>query len=194
MTDRRIAIASFLVALFALVVSAAAFMQSRAQYLADYEQEVTVTANEWPINPISSVKPSQVSIEVRNTSKRNLEYVLRLTGNAICTSEREKSEVFLPCQYESRAVRISKPEAGAHFQVHKLFVRALPGAVKINPLAYVSDPNYFVTLEVVNAANGTTLHKTTCYYAYAVETGSLSLYKPIIDTSGKSKTLQASCM
>lgn len=194
MIDRNIALGSLVIAVLVFALSAAAFVQSRTQHQVDYDEEITLTANQWPINPISSATPSEFSIEVRNTSKRNLEYLLRLTGSAICVSESQSFDLFKPCQYESRPVRISKPEAGSHFHLHKLYVKALPSAVKVNPLAYSSDPDYFVTLEVISTRNGTVLHKTTCYYTYIPDSKTLSLYKPVIDTSGKSKILQMRCM
>lgn len=194
LTDRAIALGSAGIAFFALIISAAAFVQSRAQYVADYDEDVTLKVDQWPLDPISSEIPSEFNVEVRNTSKQNLEYKLRLTGNAICVSEDKAFDSLKPCEYESRPVRISKPEAGSHFHLHKLYVKTLPGAVKVNPLAYSSEPDYFVTLQVVNARNGNSLLKTTCYYTYIPERSSLSLYRPIIDTSGRSKTLQARCM
>lgn len=194
MTDRNIAFASLIVAAFALLISTAAFIQSNAQYRADYEEEVTLKVSQWPITPISSTTPSEFRVEVRNTSKRNLEYRLRLTGNAVCVSEDPIAEVLKPCQYESRPVRISKPEAGSHTHTHTLYVSAMPGSVKISPLAYASDPDYFVSLEVISVNNGASLHEATCYYNYIPDSKSLVLYKPIIDTTGASKTWQARCM
>lgn len=190
MSDRRIAQWSLVVAVLALVVSACALLLQRLQYQSDYEEAVVVSPGVLPLKRITSAEPLEFELSVINTAKSNTEYFLRVNSNAACVDGINGRPQFIPCTYESRIIRLSKPEAGSHQHIHKLRLQA-PSSVDMPLLAYSSDPKYFLEVEIISSRNGRSLFQSTCYYTFNSERKSLDLYEPVLDTSGQSKVLQA---
>lgn len=188
MSDRLIAKLSLLTALLALAVSIIALF---LQY-SEYEEAVVVSPGVLPLKRITSAEPIEFDLSVINTAKSNTEYFLRVHSNAACVDGINGRPQFIPCKYESRIIRLSKPEAGSHQHIHKLRLQA-PSSVDMPPLAYDSDPKYFFEVEIISSRTGKSLFQSTCYYTFNSERKSLDLYEPVLDTSGESKILQAMC-
>lgn len=194
MTNRRekiIAQWSLVISCIALAVSGLTYWQAKRQFDTDYDAAVIVSPGVLPIKRILEGE-QKFPLEVSNTAKENVGYFLRIASNMACVKGDESKPQLVPCGYESQIIHLSKPEAGSHKYTHGILVNATAGAVPM-PLAYTSDPKYYLSVEVVNASNGKALFQSLCYYIYAPEEKSFSLYQPVMDTSGKSKILQSKC-
>lgn len=101
--------------------------------------------------------------------------------------------LFMPCEYESQVTSLSKSDAGKSSYTHTLTLDARAGAVTSSPLAYISSPDYFLTIEIIDASNGRHLYKSECFYAYHVEAKEFGLDQPVFDTSGESERRQRLC-
>jgi len=136
---------------------------------------------------------TSVELEVENTSKTNLQYFLRAYTNMGCIKGINGRPLFMPCEYESQVISLSKSDAGKSSYKHTLTVDARAGAEKSNSLAYTSSPSYFLTIEIIDASNDHPLYESKCFYAYDVEAKAFGLDQPVIDTSGESERRQRLC-
>lgn len=182
---------SLVISCLALAVSGLTYWQSKRQFGTDYDAAVIISPGILPIKRILDGE-QKFSLDVSNTAKENVGYFLRVASNIGCIKGNGSKPQLVPCGYESQIIRLSKPEAGSHKYTHDISVNAAAGAVPM-PLAYTSDPKYYLSVEVVNASNGKTLFQSLCYYTYAPDEKSFSLYQPVMDTSGESKVLQSKC-
>lgn len=192
LTDRQIALIAMAAAVFATVFAGIALWQSSRQFDFDYEPVVVIGPGQLPLKKIPSIKPLEFDITVTNTSKVNLSYFLRVNSNTACVSGDEGRPQFVPCAFESHSIPLSKPEAGQQAYTHKLKLQA-PSTVDMHPLAYSSEPTHYVVFDVVDARNGKTLKHSKCYYTFEAAARALTLYQPVIDSTGRSKILQAAC-
>jgi hypothetical protein len=182
---------SLVISCLALVVSGLTYWQSKRQFRTDYDAAIIVSPGVLPIKRISDGE-QKFSLDVSNTAKENVGYFLRVASNMGCVKGNGSKPQLVPCGYESQIIHLSKPEAGSHKYTHDISVNAAAGAVAM-PLAYMSDPKYYLSVEVVNASNGKTLFQSLCYYTYIPDEKSFSLHQPVMDTTGESKILQSKC-
>lgn len=192
MNQRTYNSATVALALLSLVVSAVALYVSWSQHDTDYDRAVLVQPGALPLSRINEGSTS-VDLEVANTSKTNLQYFLRARTNMGCIKGTNGRPLFIPCEYESQVISLSKSDAGKNSYKHTLTFDARAGAVKSSPLAYISPPDYFLTIEIIDASNGRHLYKSECFYAYHVEAKAFGLDQPVIDTSGESERRQRLC-
>lgn len=191
-SDRQIALIAMTAAVVAVVVSLFALKQSYRQFNEDYDAAAVLTPGILPITTIAAEKPVKLDLTVTNTAKANLAYYLRANSNSACITGEDSRPQLLPCKFESSVIKLSKPEAGSHSQKHKITISA-PNEVHMSALAYESDPEHFIEIQVINASNGKTLIASKCYYTFNPKSKSLDIYRPVLDTSGNSKRLQAKC-
>lgn len=182
---------SLVISCIALAVSILTYWQAKRQFGTDYDAAIIISPGVLPIKRILEGE-QQFSLDVSNTAKQNVGYFLRIASNMGCVKGNGSKPKLVPCDYESEIIRLSKPEAGIHKYAHDISINATTGAVP-TPLSYMSDPKYYLSVEVVNASNGKTLFQSLCYYTYAPDEKSFSLYQPVMDTSGESKILQSKC-
>lgn len=192
LTDRQISFFAMLFAGLAVAVSIVSCLQSTRQSAEDYDAAVLLSPGVLPIKTIPSDKPVEVEITIANTSKKNLAYYLKVDTNSACVTGSESKPQLVPCRFESPIIKISKIDAGNHSFRHKIAFTA-PTSVPMSAMAYHSEPEHSIRLEVVNAANGKSLFLSECYYFFDTRSKSLQLYRTVMDTSGESQRLQARC-
>lgn len=203
MTEKRIALFSLLVAFVALIFSIRTYNMQKSQYDYDYQEELLFESKDWPLKRISSNSGKSLTFSLKNTSKKNVDYFIRLYGEGVCIQKTEKLDLFDSCDLESKIHTLSKPEAGAHSKKHSVYLSAIVDERVIAPLNFGSDneidsgidisPRFSVKVEIVSANSGKTLYQSKCSYSYDFESKSLNFYKPIIDTSGLDKVLHSEC-
>lgn len=194
MTEKNIAFLALIVAILALAVSTFNYFMQKSQYEIDYQEEVIVNLKNWPHKYIKQEPSHELIFSLRNTSKKNINYFFRINGNGVCVREKKQLEPFDACNYESDIHTLSKPEAGAHIKEHTVYIETLVDRSKINPLAYRSDPVFYINIEVLSAKTGKNLFHSKCYYTYNMEINQLMFYNPVLDTSGYSKVLHSTCL
>ena len=192
MTDRSYNFFSFLISILALIVSLIALYLTWSQQSNDYEISVIIKPGTLPI---VSIKEGVLDfdLEVLNTSKSNLQYILRADTNMGCVDGEHSRPQIVPCRYESQVVNLSKIDAGNSGYRHKIRLDARNGAVETSPLAYTSEPDYYMDIQIVDAANGKLLYKSECFYSYHIEAKLFALDQPVMDTSGESIEKQKLC-
>lgn len=179
-------------AFLSFVISGVALYLSWSQQDSDYDRAVLVQPGSLPLSTIEEAS-MLVELEVTNTSKTNLQYFLRAHTNMGCLKGVNGRPLFMPCDYESQVISLSKFDAGKNSFTHTLTLDPHAGAVKTHPLAYISDPDYFLTIEIIDASNGRNLYKSECFYVYHVDERAFSLDQPVIDTTGESEKRQRMC-
>ena len=144
---------------------------------------------------MNDIKEGEVkfSLEVINTSKTNLQYYMRVETNMGFLEGANGKPQFLPFTYESQVVSLSKSGAGSNMYRHKLTLDAQHGAVETHPLAYISPPEYYLYIRLIDASNGRTLYSSKCFYSLHIESKKFILDQPLIDTSGESELCQQQC-
>jgi hypothetical protein len=192
MNERTFNLATVGTSVLSLIVSSIALYMSWSQHNSDYDRAVLVQPGALPLPRINEGQIS-FDLEIANTSKSNLQYFLRANTNMGCLKGTSGRSLFVPCEYESQVISLSKSDAGKSVYKHTLNLDAHPGAVKTNPIAYISDPNYVLTIEVIDAANGRLLYKSECFYRYHIEAKAFGLDQPVIDTTGESERRQKQC-
>lgn len=180
------------IAVLSLAVSAIALSVSWSQHETDYERAVLVQPGALPLTRINEGNTS-LNLEVANTSKTNLQYFLRARSNMGCIKGTNERPQFMPCDYESQVISLSKSDAGKNTYKHALTFDARAGAIKTSPLAYISPPDYYLMIEIIDASNGRQLFKSECFYGYHVEAKAFGLDQPVVDTSGESNKRQRAC-
>ncbi|AUA57459.1 hypothetical protein CVS48_16410 [Achromobacter spanius] len=179
-------------AFLSLVISGAALYVSWSQHDSDYDRAVLVQPGALPLSTVNEGS-MPVELEVANTSKTNLQYFLRAHTNMGCIKGINGRPLFMPCDYESQVISLSKSDVGKNSFRHTLTLDAHAGAVKTHPLAYISAPDYFLTIEIIDASNGRNLYKSECFYVYHIDERVFGLYQPVIDTTGESEKRQRMC-
>ncbi len=180
------------IAVLSLVVSAFALYVSWSQHDTDYDRAVVVQPGALPLSIVNE-GGTTLDLEVSNTSKTNLQYFLRARTNMGCIKGTNERPQFVPCNYESQVISLSKSDAGRNTYKHTLSFDARAGSVNISPFAYISNPDYFFIIEIVDASNGRQLYKSECFYGYHVEAKAFGLDQPVVDTSGESERRQRTC-
>lgn len=175
-----------------LAISSIALYVSWSQYHADYDRTVLVQPGALPLTRINEGQTS-FDLEITNTSKSNLQYFLRVSTNMGCLKGTSGRPLFVPCEYESQVISLGKSDVGKSAYKHTLNLDAHHGTVKSNPLAYISAPDYFLTIEVIDASNGRALYKSECFYGYHVDAKAFGLDQPVTDTTGESERRQKQC-
>lgn len=192
MNQRTYNFSTVTLALLSLMISTAALYVSWLQHDTDYDRAVLVQPGALPLSIINEGSTS-VELEIVNTSKTNLQYFLRANTNMGCIKGTNARPLFMPCEHESQVISLSKSGAGKSSYKHTLTLDARAGAVKSSPLAYISPPDYFLTIEITDASNGRLLYKSECFYVYYFEAKTFGLDQPVIDTSGESERRQRLC-
>jgi len=192
MNQRTYNLATAALALLSLIVSVFALYVSWSQHYTDYNRAVLVQPGALPLHRISEGSTS-IDLEIINTSKTNIQYFMRAHTNMGCINGKNGRPLFIPCDYESQVISLSKSDAGKSIYKHTLSFDNRAGAVKSNPLVYISPPDYFLMIEIIDASNGRNLYKSECFYSYHVEAKAFVLDQPVIDTSGESERRQKLC-
>lgn len=192
MNQRTFNSATIGIAVLSLIVSSIALYVAWLQHNTDYDRAVLVQPGALPLTLIHEGQAS-FDLEIANTSKSNLHYFLRASTNMGCLKGANGRPLFIPCGYESQVISLSKSDAGKSTYKHTLNLDAHHGAVKSSPLAYISAPDYFLTIEIIDASNGRLLYKSECFYGYHVEAKAFGLDQPVIDTTGESERRQKQC-
>jgi|GEM_PF-5455857 len=184
--------ATLALAILSLVISGVALHISWSQHDIDYNRAVLIQPGALPLSTVNEGSMS-VELEVVNTSKTNLQYFLRANTNMGCIKGLYGRPLFMPCDYESQVISLSKSDVGKNKFKHKLTFDAHAGAIKTHPLAYFSAPDYFLKIEIIDASNGRSLYKSECFYSYHIDARVFGLDQPVIDTTGESEKRQKLC-
>jgi hypothetical protein len=187
-----LALVSALASVLSAAVALIALFYVWSQHSADYDKAVLVQPGTLPLTRINKGQVS-FNLEVANTSKSNLQYYLRANTNMGCLEGANGRPLFIPCGYESQVISLSKSDAGKSSYKHSFKLDAYPGAVKSHPLAYISEPNYFLAVEIIDASNGRILYKSECFYGYHLEAKVFSLDQPVVYPTGQSERRQRQC-
>ena len=191
-TDRIYNWVAISISVLALIISGLALYISWSQYDIDYDTAVLIKPGTLPIVQIKEGM-NDFSLDISNTSKSNLQYFLRADTNMGCVDGEHSRPQIVPCRYESQVVSLSKIDAGNSGYRHIIRLDARNGAVETNPLAYASEPDYYMDIEIVDAANGKLLYKSECFYSYQIDAKVFALDQPVMDTSGESIEKQKLC-
>lgn len=192
MNQRTYNSATVALAFLSLVGSSVALYVSLSQHDTDYDRAVLVQPGALPLTRIGEGS-SSVDLEVANTSKTNLQYFLRARTNMGCIKGTNGRPLFVPCEHESQVISLSKSDAGKNSYKHTLTFDARAGAIESSPLSNISSPDYFLTVEIIDASNGRHLYKSECFYVYHDEAKAFRLDQPVIDTPGESERRQRLC-
>lgn len=186
MTDRKSSLWSIIISVATLAVLALGSWQSRRAFQVDYDASVFVRLKPTRlINiPLSNF---EFDVTVTNTSKRNIQYYLKVETNMGCLKGRPAKPMLNPCGYISPNISLIKQGAGISNYRHEISMDVHPGAVDMSPLAYQSKAEYFLGIKIVNAQNGKRLFQSVCYYIYIPRDKAFRVYDPALDTAGKSK-------
>ena len=192
MDQRKHNLLTLAIVALSLLISAGALMVSWSQHDTDYAHAVMIQPGALPLVRINEGN-SSFEFEITNTSKTNLQYFLRARTNMGCIKGANERPLFLPCSYESQIISLSKSDAGKSTYKHTFNLDAHSGAVETSPFAYISPPDYYLTIEIIDASNGRQLYKSECFYAYHVEAKAFGLDQPVVDSSGMSEKRQKAC-
>lgn len=176
----------------ALIVSLLALSLSSRQFNSDYAASAVVQPGALPAREIK-LGNNQLDFEVQNTSKNNLEYYLRANTNMGFIDGPGNRPQLVPTGYESQTVSLSKSDLPKSSYAHKLSLNAGTVGPEMPLLATLSDPNFYLLVEIVDARNGKTLFSSVCYYHFNRDSQGFVLDQPVIDTSGESEKRQAGC-
>ena len=193
MTDRLIAQIALIISVVSVCIAFGTFLIDRKQLNLEYAEEVFVHIQGWPFKKINRTPYQEVPIEITNTSKTNLEYYLRVNGNAVCVQENDDYRFLEGCAFESKISSLSKSQGKRDKRIHNLKIYVSKNSIKMHPLSYSSDPDYYINIEVLSAKNGKKLFSSKCYYSFIPKTDTLHFYEPEIDTSGRDKILHSYC-
>lgn len=194
MTQRNIAFLALVVSAIALVLSVLTYITQRSQYEVDYRERVIVDIEGWPHHLIEHNPTHELKFSLRNTSKSDVDYFIRVYGKGVCVQKQEKPKFWGGCDYESKIHTLSKPEAGAHVKEHRVFIDTLVDKSKLNTKASRSEPIFYINVDVLSLKTGKKLFSSRCYYEYNHEINQLEFHDPFIDTSGYDKILHSTCM
>lgn len=184
---------SIWISLAALLLSAAALITTLRQNSSDYDKTVIIQPGALPITKINEGEMA-FDLEVRNTSKSNLKYFIRVNTNIGSIHGKDGRPQFIPFRHESQVIALSKADAGQNSYKHNLKLEAHSVASQIDSRLSISDPTYYLAIEVLDAENSRTLYKSECFYSYHVKAKLFALDQPVIDTSGESKKRQELCL
>lgn len=179
-----------LTALLLLPTGFSAYMGWR-QYMADHKVALVMAPGTLPITDIS-VGEHLLSLETINTSKSNIQYILRVETNLGPVFGEHAKPTEFNLYYESQLISLGGIATGQNRYRHDIMIDARPGAVEAHPLAYISDSDYYISVEVLNAHTGQEIFLSNCYYVFFEDSSTFTLHQPIFD-GGEAKKKQVDC-
>lgn len=183
---------SNIIAVLALIVSGIALTISWNQYQRDYSETVLIQPGMLPVREIKLGENSLVFV-VQNTSKSNIQYYIRVNSNLGFIDGPGNKPQMTSGGYESQVVSLGKSGLPNSSFSHRLVLDAGDTEPNMHPQAYLSDPEYYLSVEILNARNGKSLFSSTCYYMFHRSSQSFGLEQPVVDTTGESARRQAGC-
>ena len=185
---------SNIISVIALVVSMAALYFSWEQHSIDYDKDKAVIIKPGTL-PINRIKEGQMplDLEFENTSKKNLQYYLSVKTNIGCIKGENEQPLLIPCsRHKSQIVSLGK--SGSEKNSYYKHALNLDVPMVHPPLAYMSEPNYYLTIEVFDPSNDQILFRSDCYYYYETNAKAFVLDQPVLDTTGESNRRQGQCL
>lgn len=183
---------NLLISFMAFITSIISICIAGSQYYEDYRANIIVEPGTYPIEKIR-LNNNDLNLVVQNTSKKNLYYFIRVETNIGCINGEKKKPILAPCMmYESQILGLSKIDIGKSSYKHKLKLKAEVVENNID-LKELSDPNYYITVNIVNAKNMENIFYSKCYYLYNYESKVFVLDQPVFDTTGESIKRQKQC-
>lgn len=182
--------AANIIAISSLVISVAALTLSIIQYMREYSDTVALQPGALPIE-IVKLGENPIELTIQNTGKSDLRYFLRVASNMGSIAGSNSKPTYFG--YESQIISLSKSELPGSSFNHKLVLTTGNSGPKMNPLAYLSDPEFYFSVEVINARNGKKLFSSNCFYMFQSEPRVYALQQTLQDSSGESARQQAGC-
>ncbi|MBF9171780.1 hypothetical protein ABFU49_13955 [Xanthomonas campestris pv. campestris] len=178
------------IAISSLIISVAALTFSIIQYREEYSDTVTLQPGALPIEVVK-LGENPIELTIQNTGKSDLRYFLRVASNMGFIVESKSKPTYF--DYESQIISLSKSGLPGNSFNHKLVLNTGDSGPKMNPLAYLSDPEFYFSVEVINARNGKTLFSSNCFYMFQSMPQVYALQQTLQDSSGESARQQAGC-
>ena len=178
------------VAALSLLLSSIALYASLQQYRNDYSEAVLIQPGALPIQEIKLGK-SPIEFTVQNTSRTNIRYYMKVSSNFLFIDGTNRKPTDF--SYESQIISLSKAELPGDSFTHKINLNAGETAPKMHPLAFLSDADFYLSVEILNARNGKNLFSSNCYYKFHRASQSYGLEQPVFDSSGDAERRQAGC-
>lgn len=183
---------SNIIAVLALIVSGVALTISWNEYRRDYSETVLIQPGMLPVREIK-LGENSLELVVQNTSKSNVQYYIRVNSNVGFIDGQGNKPQMTSGGYESQVISLGKSGLPNSSFSHQLVLDAGDSEPDMHPQAYLSDPEYYLSVEILNARNGKSLFSSTCYYMFHRASQSYGLEQPVVDTTGESARRQAGC-
>ncbi|MGO1069621.1 hypothetical protein [Lysobacter sp. CA199] len=180
------------VSVVALIVSFVALGISVLQYRSDYSETVVVQPGALPVRLIKLGK-TELDLEVQNTSRSNLRYFIRVESNMGFIHGPVERTRSVATGYQSQVISLMRSDLPKSSFTHRLVLDAGTVGPTVRPLAIFSDPEFFLSVEVLNASTGKVLFESTCYYMFHTEYKTFQLEQPAVDTTGEADRRQIAC-
>lgn len=191
--SERFARQANIISIISVAIAVGALCLTAYQMYSDKTPKVVVASGILPIKEIPDKSQVTIPLELLNTSKVDVRYLLKADSNmGEISGEHGRPQLIIE-KYESRTNTLTNADGGRNNHNHTLTITTRSGAVPMTVLATQSEPDYYLRLEIIDDKSGDTLFKHECFYVFLPDKRSFVLHEPVFDTSGESTLLQENC-
>ncbi|MEA9705827.1 hypothetical protein [Xanthomonas campestris] len=180
------------IAIASLVISMIALAFSIIQYREEYSETVTLQPGALPIEVVK-LGENPIELTIQNTGKSDLRYFLRVASNMGSIKGSKARPTRIMMDYESQIISLSKSGLPGNSFNHKLVLDTGESGPKMSPTAFLSDPEFYFSVEIINARNGKILFSSNCFYIFHATPSVYGLQQSMDDSTGESAKQQADC-